>query len=459
MTIVQVGGRRADESTVTAHAPTGLAAVDMPMLEELMADTPAGSRALLRTGIYAVEGDWGPAKNMTIEGAGVYPCFTPKSVNANASGEYPDVGPWLEGTVILQTQAGADGINLSRSGKSINARNFGIVFDEDIRFADTGYGVHARPDVDYSGQPDWGLMHSRVENIHVFGNDGDHHAFRFVNPLLVDMAHLRGYGGPLIEIEGNSSWFNYGNLTISDIFGKWFVGGSKHGISLRAVGGRLNLIAFIRPQINVGAKPAQFPEIVASPSPAQYYFRANDPAEFGVGLTVLQPDFEGSVACPVAFGTGRHFITPEGFFGSDANKAFAIMSNPKGGSALASDLEQSNAVTIITESGASPTVVVGAGSGTGASAAITGSDFRGILSITTGTGPNGGSAQVAATITFALAGRVKNMTLVPANLAAAAVGNLVNASGAGATASIRYTGGGTPAASTLHTWVYRCDPV
>lgn len=48
------------------------------------------------------------------------------------------------------------------------------------------------------------------------------------------------------------------------------------------------------------------------------------------------------------------------------------------------------------------------------------------------------------------------MTLVPANLAAGNVGALVNVSGAGATASIRFTGV-TPAASTVHNWVYRCD--
>lgn len=451
-------------SELWADAPTGVAATDHPMLTQLISNCPTGGIVHLRSGgdtPYALNGPLVISKSMALEGATLTEVQFALGEPANAgTGEWPSKTPFLRGSVLLQTQAGADGLRIEADAVNVNLRNIGIKFDTAIRFQNTGYGVHALPATNFSGKPDHGLLNSIWENVRVWGHDGNHYGFRLLNPLLCTLRHLRAYGGGMMELIGDSSAYNYGNLVIENPYGRMFVGGSAHGYSLQAVAGHLNIITFIRPQCNIGGAPSTFPEIAASPALGQDYFRADTPTQFGI-LNIIQPDFEGAgYAALVRFGTGRHFITPEGYFGTDpSNKEFIIMSNPKGGSALASDLEQSGAATIITESGGSPTVVVGSGSGVGATASLTGSDFRGTLLITTGaSGISGASGAVAATMTFALASRVKNMTLAPANLAAGSVGALVNVSGVGATASIRYTGV-APAASTTHSWVYRCDPI
>lgn len=465
MTIIQVGARPAD-STLTAHPPTGIVGTDHAMLNDLIASTPPGCLARLQSHTdtpYALSGPLVIGKSMSLESPSLIEVHFALTEPLNTgSGEWPSKTPFLRGGVLLQTLAGADGLRIAGDGLTVNLRNIGVKFDSAIRFVNTGHGVQALPTGTISGLPDHGLMASTWENVRAWGHDGNHYGIRLLNPLLCTMRHLRCFGGGVLEIVGDAATYNYGNLLFEHVYGKMFVGGTAHGYSLRAVGGHLNIIKFVGIQCNIGGKPATFPEIAASPALGQDYFRADDPTQFGI-LNVIQPDFEGAgYAALVRFGTGRHFITPEGFFGSEAtNKEFIIMSNPKGGSALASDLEQSGASPVVTGSGTAPTIAVGSGPGTGATATIAGTDFRGEIFITTGaSGINGAAAAVVATITFAVAGRVRNMTLVPSNLAAGLVGPLVNVSGVGATASIRFTGAGaSPAPSTQHKWVYRCDPV
>lgn len=370
-----------------AQPPTGVAETDGPMLRQLLLDAPAGSRVRLHQGIYAIAGGWGPAKNLTIEGAGIHPVISPRSTNAGAIAECPDASPWLEGTVILQTQSGTNGIDINASGKATVLRNFGIMFDSSIRYLNTGHGVSSVPNVNYNGKPDFGWCFGGMDNITVLGHDGNHYGFYLVNPSQLSfMRDMTSFGGGGLHMESNSSWFNCGNLTIEGLKVSLRAGGTAHGIHQKTGPltngvGTLNILRYISPQVLIGGVPSWFPAGVAQPTAAQYLFQDEGDCQF---IGVYSPDFEtGGVNSPCHWGGGtKKIITGDGLLGTaPESKRYTMFSGVDGQPRINSDSHVTGYKYPL------PTVGGISYAGTGANAGCAGDDYRGIITLNTGPVP------------------------------------------------------------------------
>lgn len=403
-----IGGQPADTSVLFAHPPTGLVGTDDAMLRDLISSVPVGGVARLGNGgdtPYAISGALVPTKSMVIEGGGSQEVFTPGTMR-----DGPQTSPFLRGSVILQTLAGANAITCNASQVVLDLRNFGIRFDDAIRHVNTGHGIESIASALVAGLPDGGLYGAVWSNVKVFGHDGNHYGFRMVNPIVCTFNHLRSYGGGGLLVEGNSTQWNFGNLVFIHPYMELYVGGSAHCISLRSVTANgMNLITMVRPQANIDNKPTVFSEIVASPTAAQYRFRANEP--FSVSsLSIIKPDFEagpGLSATPTAFGSlQRGYVDPTGITGTvtdNAAQTFPVMSSPVSGDGLDSNMRLTRGLRT-----PAPTLAVLQGAGAGAGIVLNaGDDVAGYCTLTTGTplaSPTGlAAAAVGSGGTFAAA--------------------------------------------------------
>lgn len=429
-----------------AHPATGIAAIDTVTVRDFFDDLDSATKGILRAGEYALDGDVIVRRPVAIEGAGSFPAFLPKSLDAAAQGEFPTGPSRLDGTVLMQTRAGADVLKLAGSNQVVKLKGIGLKFDDAIALTNTGHGINAAPEAQYGGAPDFGIRDSRIEDVQVWGTDGNHYGFRFQNANMSTFTDLRSYGGGLLLVEGESSWYNHGNLVFIHPMGKVMRPGAAHGIHLRAVAGRLNLISMIRPQVNMTTG--------VGITPSQFLFHAADPTSIGVGLSVFGPDLEDAgIGCPVNFGTSRRFIDPSGYYGSTVGAAELTWLVGALGDAMHADMRPIGG-------GTGATVTPGGGAGTGATASVTGDEFTGTVILNTGTNPNGALGQVAFTVAFPRAGRAGRLQVWPANLAAAGVGHLQPIATGNPTSgmSVRFSGVTPPASTADLRWFYRVDP-
>lgn len=172
---------------------------------------------------------------------------------------FPVVDPYLEGGAIVQTAAGADAIQITTCGETVDLLDFAIRFDGAHRFANTGHGVNCLPPVKGS-YSDHGPMGQTWRGVKVYGHDGNHYAFRLVNSLLGNLRGLRGYGGGLLQFVQHSSACNYGNCQLDDLYGNLFLAGTAHAVHLNNSGSQGNKLNFL--------KFGRWQTWVASPSPA-----------------------------------------------------------------------------------------------------------------------------------------------------------------------------------------------
>lgn len=122
-----------------------------------------------------------------------------------------------------------------------------------------------------------------------------------------------------------------------------------------------------------------------------------------------------------------------------------------------------NKTFLIQNTATTPTIAAGDGAGTGPTLAISGSNYAGLISVTTGTSP--GFDEVVATITFSspMATAPKAILLTPANDSAAALpsaGIVVWPDSAGFTSALWTINVGADAldAATLYRWFYAVLP-
>lgn len=286
-----------------------------------------GNTLYLPRGTYVLSSALNFTKNITVQGAGVHTLR--QSLNNTSGWSSPTLSPYFSGTVLKQTGTGANCINATGTAQSIHLRDFGIWFPSSL--ASTGDGIHAVPTGTYQTKLDHGCFDPHWSNVFVFGHDGNHYGFNIVNCEYGTFDHLRSYGGGGINFETQSTGGNYGNSTFVNPMISINNSGSAHGIHLKAtqlggLGGVLNLLQFIGPQVIVtaGANRA-----------AQYAFKADEDINF---LSVVQPDFEPGGLALVSYAPGKQSIDANGIHGALDGTKFAIETANNGSKQLYTDL-------------------------------------------------------------------------------------------------------------------------
>jgi hypothetical protein len=426
---------RTGEFNVLDHGAVGDGTVDdTAALQAVLDSVDDGDVIYLPKGTYRLTAALTCTKSVTIKGAGVFPAF--RSVTSGGAFDWPSAAPWVRGSVLLQSAAGADALVLSGSGKQVNLEGFGIRFADAIRHVDTGHGVVASPaQVHDEGGHDHGLLNSTWRNVVVFGHDGDHYAFWARNQMQCRWDHLQSYGGGGFYLDSDSHIGNYGNLVATDTTAMLYVGGTAHGFDLRGrtsdSWGVLNLMAFIRPQCNIEHDDdGTFPEIAAAPTNTQYLWTSNHNIDH---LTLIAPDFEGwAVASPVDLAVnGKVFIDPSGIYGGSSGMLPdfppAIRPMSVGTKYMSASLRMAGAYN------AAPSLAAGANAGTAPPAppvTSSNSDERGVITFGTGSSPAAGEL-VRANWTAYRGGEPTRVMATPNNAATAALGLYVTHDGGG----------------------------
>lgn len=288
-------------ASVIAHAPTGTVGVDRPMLLDAIADTPVGGVLALRNGgdtPYAIDQALALGKNIGIIGAGCEEVMGTVISGSLVAALAPSASPYLEGSVILQTEAATDVFTLSEAGLVVNFRDIGVLFDSSIAFTDTGHAFNMTGPTATLGGTDSGVVSSRWDNVAVFGGDGNHYGFNWTNPLLCTFTHLRAYGGGGYRIACDSFYNSYGNCVFVHPYSCMFVGGTADGfhVSGRTVTfpGHMNMLSFTRPQCIVSKDTlGTYYGTYAQVTNAQYLFYVDDNTTH---FSVVAPDMETDVS-------------------------------------------------------------------------------------------------------------------------------------------------------------------
>jgi hypothetical protein len=306
-----------------------------------------------------------------------------------SSGNYeddPQSSPYLNGTVLNMVTAATDAISIPGTAPHVDLANFGITFDTSIMGTNTGHGINATPPT-ISGGRGTGLSHSRWDGVWIHGHDGNHYAYRIVNPLENTLIDLRWWGGGGIYIGSSSNGVNYGNTVVIHPVGIMSCGGSADAFHQDApvqTGlGLLNLMTWIQPQCNI--EGPQWSGVTAVTASQSLWKDNGYPRDVAVYAPDLENDL-GGVTCPTVFSTTTYVTLAGGYM--DANVAYQSKSPRKG----------------------QPTVAIGGGIGSAANGAAvsfsnspTGAaynDERGTISITCASGGQYGSEAPLALVTL-----------------------------------------------------------
>jgi hypothetical protein len=421
---------------VIAPVATGVQATDTANLQAAINATPSGGWLHIPRGTYQINAALVLANPIRITGAGVYETFT-----GNNLPDTPFASPFLFGTVIVQNTAATDAIQLTGALQIVHLSDFGIMFASSISFANTGHGINTLPPV-VSGQTfhQTSLVKSTWKNITVFGHDGNHYGFNFLNVLVLTLDTLRAHGGGIMAFVADNPTVNYGNVVAIHPYGVLMTAGSSNAYHLQGADtgsfGAINLMTFIRPQVNSENLTAHFPTSTVPTSSQFLWFTDQTTAPSGAsyvrGVRIINPDFEsdvgGGVTNPIQFNDSI-FVDASGTMPN-----VAYLTTP--------DYNPTS----------QPTVAVLAGAGTGATASVTGgtvpSDLAGTVSLTTGTGTSNGDLFtvtfgtplfktpkfVAVFLTFALTGVSQQFTVHTFS----ASGFTVQSNGTNPTASTGY---------------------
>jgi hypothetical protein len=243
--------------TGTGIDPTGVADSTAAIQAKIDA-VPSGKALFIPAGTYKISDNIVISKHINIVGESSMENF--RSITAGG-GLNPGPAPFLTGVVFEQQTAAKHGLALTGSGIVVNIQNVGLTWAAAIRSTNTGDGIYAVPTQTYLSGHDSGVQDIRLTNVNVYGHDGNHYAFRFLNAMQGMIQSCRSHGGGGYWIECDSYAGNYGNLVFVDTYVDLFNAGTAHGYAtasrtLRAATGMLNLCEFIRPQCNLTAAAA-----------------------------------------------------------------------------------------------------------------------------------------------------------------------------------------------------------
>lgn len=246
----------------------------------------AGGKVVLSDKTYCITSPILFDKSAGMEGGFCGVLFGPRSTYA--SDVVPTVTPYLSGSVILQMSPATTAISIPLIGSGVNFKKFGIRFADSFKFLSTGHGIEALPPV-YSTYRDNGMDGGNWESIYVYGQDGDHYAFHFVNAQLMQLNDIQGFGGGGLWWQVDTGAGFYGNSTVINPYFLTSAGGSAHGFYLsRDVASHgCILMNFVRPQSFFLGFWGGNPTI--NPTNAQYNFFADDDCDW---LHIEAADYE-----------------------------------------------------------------------------------------------------------------------------------------------------------------------
>lgn len=395
-TIVSV--QSATQATLAATVPTGTGGIltfgtdDTVAIQAAANAVPEGG-TLVQPAPSMITAEIVANKSMTVRGTGV--AEVTADIVSSTFGSGPSLAPYLRGSLFIQATSGANGIRIPGTGVNVHCRDFGVVFAPAIMFANTGHGIYAVPTATYGpGGHQNGLFNPRWDNLVVFGHDGNHYAYYLLNSNLGTFTHLRGHGGGGLFLESDSHGAGYGNAVYVHPFFRVLAGGSAHGFALKCrdidpLQPSLNLITFVRPQVNILSSPVPpaFSGLgITAPTVAQYTWRhiALD-TRYPGSIDIIDPDLEGDGvnAYPCDFG-GM-------YSGTVVRNGGTIAVPPSNG--YSTENRSNPGVPM------QPTVVAGPGAGTGADCRVLeGDDQSGVMLLQAGTSP-GAAQTVVATVT------------------------------------------------------------
>jgi hypothetical protein len=305
---------------------------DTSAIQAAIDATPAFDNLHIPTGVYKLTAALVCNNDINIVGDGVTELFDDFT---KSWATVPGRAPWLVGTVLLQTAAGANGIEMRGTTRNVSLHGIGIKFDDSIAFNNTGHGIYAKTDQAITGGFEGGVVNATWENIVIFGHDGNHYAFYLYNFFMGHCSHLRSYGGGGWSIEGDAAGgAAYGNSILTDLCFVVFVAGSAHAFYEKAKAGTgLNVLIYTRPLgwvLSIATTPIALAYTFSPPTSAQYiWLDDGDPAL----IYLISPDMEtmDAIASPVSFGSGTYidqrgayFAAPNGVYPSYKTKPFWV---------------------------------------------------------------------------------------------------------------------------------------
>ena len=229
---------------------------------------------------------------VTVKGAGMQTLYG-SLANSARSNFLPTQAPYLTGSVLLQTTAATNAINIPVAGKAVNLRHLGIRFADGIKWTNTGHGIYANPPA-LGGVQDNGIEDASWENVTVYGVDGNHYGYYLINPLLCCFTHIRSYGGGGLYSDTFGTTANnqyYGNTTLVDPYFYTCVNGSARPLWIKSSTDFSFQWTFIRLQTFVDDVSGIAGLGMAAPSTSQV--PTIDAATQNV--TLISPDLESTV--------------------------------------------------------------------------------------------------------------------------------------------------------------------
>ncbi len=385
------------QATLNTTVPTGTDGImtfgtnDTAAISSAVAAVPEGG-CLVQPGESMITGAIGLSKHIQVRGIGVFE--ETGGIIDSTFGSGPSLPPYLRGSVFIQVTAGANGVEMTGTGKNVHCRDFGVRFAPAIMFSNTGHGFYAVPSamaaLPITGGHENGLFNARWDNLPVFGHDGNHYAHYILNSNLGTFTHLRGHGGGGLFLESDSHGAGYGNAVYIHPFYRVFCGGTANGFTLKcrdidAIQPSLNLIHFVRPQCNILGSPIPpaFSTLgITAPTVAQYTWRnVKTGAHWPKWIFLDGPDLEndGVNNYPNDFG-GMYsgtVVLNSGFIAIPPINGYSTPNRSSPGIPL------------------SPVLTPGAGLGTGGDVdLIHGNDQGGVILVTVGTAPPAAAGSV-----------------------------------------------------------------
>lgn len=227
-------------------------------------DDTVGAQACINDAVAAngtavfPDGDIGLSATLTatnsvdIEGQGIMELYG--GTDALNTADFPTIAPYLTGTVFVQCAPNVDCFQLSALGRSQHVRRFGIRFAG--KFYQTGHGLNRTASL-----AQLGVIGGVVEDVRVFGHDGNHYGDVMDSQELCRNVGFRSYGGGGMWLRTNAQTSvpgPPGNLTVLDQYSMTIVGGVAHNFLIDACASNyFDYCVFVNPE-----------HIVSAPSPA-----------------------------------------------------------------------------------------------------------------------------------------------------------------------------------------------
>lgn len=249
MEVPSIGSSAQPVPSVTAEELKGIADQIVTTSDDLQTavdNASGGDTLFLEGGTHTISSPVTIDKPLTIHGH--------LTVTGNQS-VAPDTSiDAVGGSTIEQQTAGANCLTFTGVAEQLNLHNLHLTWRSALKDSDTGHGIECVPPSDGAGAKQNGLYNAEWSNITVTGHDGNHYGATITNLQQSEISKFKTYGGGGLEFIQDSNDTNFGNTVITDFYCKLRNDSSDaaqaHGIHEHAVERLLNLLLYLRPQVN-----------------------------------------------------------------------------------------------------------------------------------------------------------------------------------------------------------------